>query len=124
MKNILIVDDEPYMTRVVQVTLMGKGFELRTAHSGKDALERIQEQIPDLIILDVLMPEMSGIETMHQLDQLGLLNRIPIILLTGKGQSTLTDDIISRANATVMSKPFSPTELKQAVDWLISEPMD
>ena len=120
MRNILIVDDEPYMIRVVQATLSGERFDIRTATSGKEAIEKIQEQRPNLLILDVIMPEMSGIETMEELKKLGLLNRFPIILLTGKGQSTLTEDIIETANAMVMTKPFSPTELKQAIDWMAS----
>ena len=123
MRNILIVDDEPYMIRVVQATLSGERFDIRTATSGKEAIEKIQEQRPNLLILDVIMPEMSGIETMEELKKLGLLNRFPIILLTGKGQSTLTEDIIETANAMVMTKPFSPTELKQAIDWMASEQM-
>ena len=123
MRNILIVDDEPYMTRVVKATLGSESFDIRTAISGMEALEKIQEQEPNLLILDVVMPEMSGIETMEALKKLGLLNRFPIILLTGKGVSTLPEDIIENANAIVMTKPFSPIELKQAIDWMISEPM-
>jgi len=122
-KNILIVDDEPYMVRVVKMTLEGKNFELRTATSGQEAIEKIKEQQPDLMILDVVMPEMNGIEMMEQLHELGLLVRFPIILLTGKGQSTLNDEIIKTANATIITKPFSPIELKQAINWIISEPM-
>lgn len=123
MMNILVVDDEPYMIRVIQATLGGERFDIQTATSGVEAIEKIQEQQPNLLILDVVMPEMSGIETMEALKKLGLLNRFPIILLTGKGVSTLPEDIIDTANAIVMTKPFSPTELKLAIDWMTSKPM-
>lgn len=120
--NILVVDDEPYMIRVIQATLGEQHFDIRTATSGIEALEKIKEQQPNLLILDVIMPEMSGIEMMEELKNLGLLNRFPIILLTGKGVSTLPVEVINSTNAIVMTKPFSPMELKQAIEWMTSNP--
>lgn len=121
-KNILIVDDEPYMMRIVEVTIQNKGFEIRKAQSGREALEAIKEIMPELLILDVVMPEMSGIELLHELKALGIHKRFPIILLTGKGHTLGNENIIEETNVTVMQKPFSPIEMQQAIEWLTSEP--
>ena len=77
--KILVVDDEPQIRRVMRVTLGGQGYEIVEARSGEEALERFREHLPDLVLLDLNMPGMGGLETCRQL-RAG--SETPIIVLT------------------------------------------
>lgn len=81
-KNILIVDDEPDIVRVLALRLIDCGFEVQISYNGQDALTRISQNLPDLIILDIMMPEMSGTELAEKLKDDKKTAQIPIIFLT------------------------------------------
>ena len=81
-KKILIVDDEPDIAKVLAVRLVDHGFDVQIAHSGKDALARISQNMPDLIILDIMMPYISGTELAAQLKENKETAMIPVIFLS------------------------------------------
>jgi two-component system, OmpR family, response regulator ResD len=111
--SILVVDDEPTITDVVSRYLERAGYSTRVAGDGPDALRIAGESRPDLVVLDLMMPGMDGLEVMRRLRE---HERVSVILLTAKGEHT--DRIIGlRLGADdYVVKPFSPAELVARVD--------
>jgi two-component system, OmpR family, response regulator ResD len=111
--SILVVDDEPTITDVVSRYLARAGYSTRVAGDGPDALRIAGESRPDLVVLDLMMPGMDGLEVMRRLRE---HERVSVILLTAKGEHT--DRIIGlRLGADdYVVKPFSPAELVARVD--------
>ena len=111
--SILVVDDEPTITEVVSRYLERAGYTTRVAADGADALRLAGETLPDLVVLDLMMPGMDGLEVMRRLRE---RERVSVILLTAKGEHS--DRIIGlRLGADdYVVKPFSPAELVARVD--------
>src|SRR5229473_2704273 len=111
MERVLIVDDDPDIQKLVSYNLIEAGFRISTAATGLAALEAVQDQPPDLIILDIMLPDLDGLEVCRKLRQQEKSRRIPIIMLTARTQEV--DRIVGfelGADDYVM-KPFSPREL-------------
>jgi two-component system phosphate regulon response regulator PhoB len=111
MERVLIVDDDPDILRLVSYNLSQAGFQVTTAATGRTALEYTQKHPPDLIILDVMLPDVDGLEVCRTLRQRDHSRRIPIIMLTARSEEI--DRVIGfelGADDYVM-KPFSPREL-------------
>jgi len=111
MERVLIVDDDPDIVRLVSYNLSQAGFETVTANTGRLALESIQDRPPDLIILDLMLPDVDGIEVCRSLRSHETSAQIPIIMLTARSEEI--DRVIGfelGADDYVM-KPFSPREL-------------
>ncbi len=111
MERVLIVDDDPDIQRLVTYNLRQAGFEVTTAASGRKALESVRKSPPDLIILDLMLPDVDGIEVCRTLRQHEASRRIPIVMLTARSEEI--DRIVGfelGADDYVM-KPFSPREL-------------
>jgi DNA-binding response OmpR family regulator len=111
MERVLIVDDDPDIQRLVTYNLSQAGFQVQSASTGQTALDSVQKQAPDLIILDVMMPDVDGMEVCRTLRQRENSRRIPIIMLTARGEEI--DRVVAfelGADDYVM-KPFSPREL-------------
>ena len=111
MERVLIVDDDPDIQRLVSYNLTRAGFEVLTATTGLDALNAVRTLLPDLIILDIMLPDLDGLEVCRILRQEEKWRRIPIIMLTARTQEN--DRVVgfeSGADDYVM-KPFSPREL-------------
>lgn len=111
MERVLIVDDDPDIQRLVSYNLGQAGFEVATAENGRKALETVRKQPPDLIILDLMLPDIDGMEVCRTLRQRETSRRIPIVMLTARGEEI--DRVIGfelGADDYVM-KPFSPREL-------------
>ena len=111
MERILIVDDDPDILRLVSYNLIQAGFKVITAGTGRNALKAVEGQPPDLIILDLMLPDIDGMEVCRTLRQRDTSRRIPIIMLTARGEEI--DRVIGfelGADDYVM-KPFSPREL-------------
>jgi two-component system phosphate regulon response regulator PhoB len=111
MERVLIVDDDPDIQRLVSYNLSQAGFHVTTASSGRTALETVQKHPPDLIILDIMMPDIDGMEVCRTLRQRENSRRIPIIMLTARADEI--DRVVGfelGADDYVM-KPFSPREL-------------
>src|SRR5205823_9598304 len=113
--SVLIVDDEPTIGEVVSRYLDHAGYETSVALDGPSALRKIEQQSPDLVVLDLMLPRISGLELMRRIRDRGS-DRTSIILLTAKGEET--DRIVGlRLGADdYVVKPFSPAELVARVD--------
>lgn len=114
-KKILVAEDEVHIRRLVKVILEPENYELFEAKDGKEALERVSEEMPDLIILDLMMPKIDGIEVCRQLKKNALTRKIPVIMLTAKRE--MADKVVGiRAGADdYLTKPFEPRELRVRV---------
>lgn len=110
-KKILVVDDERHIVRLVQVNLERAGYEVVTAYDGEEALQKVREERPDLIVLDIMMPKMGGFEVMKHLKADPTTRDIPVIMLTAKAQDA---DVFRGWQSGVdcyLTKPFNPLEL-------------
>ncbi len=110
-RKILAVDDERHIVRLVQVNLERQGYQVVTAFDGKEALEKVESEHPDLIVLDVMMPYMDGFEVLKNLKKNAVTRDIPVIMLTAKAQDA---DVFRGWQSGVdcyLTKPFNPMEL-------------
>jgi len=87
-KNILVVDDSPTELHVLREMLAKNGFTVATANSGEEAIEKLKTQRPDLVLMDVVMPGMSGFEATRSISKNPATASIPVIICTTKGQET------------------------------------
>jgi len=110
-QKILVVDDEPHIVRLVQVNLEKAGYIVSTASNGKEALEAVEKDQPGLVVLDVMMPEMDGLETLKRLKENSATSEIPVILLTAKAQDADVFEGWKSGADLYLTKPFNPGEL-------------
>lgn len=114
-KKILVVDDEPYIVRVVQANLMVEGYEVVAAYDGLEALQRLQEEKPDLVLLDVMMPEMDGWAVLERIRSNPETENLPVIMLTALAQDTDIERGTLLGCDVYITKPFEPRDLVNAV---------
>jgi CheY-like chemotaxis protein len=119
-EKILIVDDQPFMVRLIQHNLERAGFELLTARNGREAVELAQQALPDLVVMDVMMAEMDGLKALAELKKRESTRAIPVILITAKGQTLTRQQAESSGASLLLSKPFSPTQLLAEIRRLLS----
>jgi DNA-binding response OmpR family regulator len=114
MARILVVDDDPSINEIVRYIATKAGYEVVEAANGREGLEQAQSSHPDLIILDVMMPELDGYTLHNKLLSDEATKRIPIIILTAKGQ--MRDSFVGSANVKFyMDKPFEPKDLQDKI---------
>jgi DNA-binding response OmpR family regulator len=116
-KVILCIEDDQEMIDLIRLILSGRGFEVRGANGGKEGLEIIRKEHPDLVLLDLMMPEMDGKDVYQQMKADETTKNIPVIIVTAKAQSI--DKVLWLNIAKVddyIAKPFSPQELLSSVD--------
>lgn len=116
MKHILICDDEPHIVEGLRHLLRAPDRIVDVASSGIEALEQIGKAIPDLLIIDVMMPEISGPEVVAKLRSEEATKDLPIIILTAKGQAQDTSMAQEVWGAVVMAKPFEPRKIRELVE--------
>jgi len=110
-KHVLIVDDEPHMLRLIEASLKKGGYDVLFGRDGNEALALGRQAKPDLIIMDVTMPQMDGITALQHLKASPETASIPVIILTGRGQP-VTRQLAEASGATAyLTKPFSPSQL-------------
>jgi len=109
---VLAVDDEPGILRLIKLELTSQGFRVITAENGKDAVRMAEEHRPDIALLDIMMPEMTGMEVMRELRE---RTNIPVILLTAKGSDSDKVRGLELGADDYLAKPFSPEELSARV---------
>ena len=115
-KLILVVDDEPRMIQFIRMNLELEGYRVLQASNGLETLDKVRDELPDLVILDVMMPDLDGFETLRLLRE---TSDVPVIMLTVKAEE---DDIVRglRLGADdYVTKPFSPRELSSRVQALL-----
>ena len=120
MPKILIADDEPSLRLLVRATLSAnKSYELVEASDGNEALAKSQSEMPELLLLDVMMPGLSGFEVCERLKNDPKTKKIVIIMLTAKGQQSDRDWAISVGTDYFLTKPFSPIELFNLIEKIL-----
>jgi DNA-binding response OmpR family regulator len=111
--RVLVVDDEPRILNFLSSKLRVSGYEVLTASNGVEALEQVQAQEPDLVVLDVLMPRMDGFET---LKELRAFSPVPVIILSAKGANADKVKGLHLGADDYLAKPFSPDELVARIE--------
>jgi CheY-like chemotaxis protein len=120
-KSVLVVDDEEDIRAIAQLGLeMGAGWTVFTASSGREALQMAAECQPDVILLDLMMPDMDGRETLQKLKANSLTQSIPVILLTAKIQKSERDSFSDLDVAAVFAKPFRPMQLPEQISEILT----
>jgi len=114
-KRVLVVDDDPRIVRFVYAYLAAKGFEVQTAASGEAALEKIRDQAPDIILLDMLMPARDGLSV---LEELRVFSVVPVIALSAN--SSVAASALKLGANDFMKKPFNPDELAGRITSLLA----
>jgi two-component system KDP operon response regulator KdpE len=109
---VLVADDEPRITKLVSITLAEEGFRVISAASGEEALARAEESRPDVVLLDIVMPDLDGIEVMRQLRE---HRPVPVILITAKGSTADKAKGLDLGADDYIAKPFHPDELAARV---------
>jgi DNA-binding response OmpR family regulator len=114
-KRILIVDDEDDILNLVRLILEDAGFECETARNGKEGLSMIHQQNFDLVLLDIMMPVLTGWEVLHFLRDNEQTRNLPVAMLTARAFSAETPGIEITAYSDYIMKPFEPDDLVQRV---------
>jgi two-component system, OmpR family, response regulator VicR len=120
--KIMVVDDEPDVVDLVKLVLESDGFDVVTAYSGKEALDKIVKEMPDLVLLDIMMPQMDGWEVYSRIKAHPKTKDIPVAMLTAKSQSI--DKMIGLHVVKVddyITKPFGRSELLERVKRILKE---
>ncbi|MHB8483591.1 MAG: response regulator [Nitrospiria bacterium] len=121
MKKILIVEDENSLRMLVSATLESKRFQILQARNGHEAVMTGQLEKPDLIIMDWMMPGLSGIEALEILRKTDGTKTIPVVILTAKNQTADKEKAFESGANYFLAKPFSPLELLNLVDRILKE---
>ena len=118
MAKILIVDDDPSTLKLIEGILLVEGYETLRAVDGLDALVKIKTENPDLVVLDIMIPEINGYDVCYQLRFNDEFKKLPIILMT-KRKKELDDDIGRKVNIDYVPKPVDPKLLLGKIDQLL-----
>ena len=119
LSHIMLVEDEPDIREIAQMSLEALGgFQVTACASGQEALERVAAIKPQLILLDVMMPDMDGIMTITQLKTCDDVKDIPVIFMTARVQSTQIDHYLELGAIGTLAKPFDPITLPDAIKTL------
>ena len=113
--KVLVAEDERDIRELVGFTLTFGGYQVIEVSDGRAAVEKAQEVLPDLIILDVRMPKMSGYEACQALKSIGKTKQIPVVFLSAKGQEVEVKQGLEVGAAAYILKPFAPNELLDQV---------
>lgn len=121
MKRILVADDEPHIRRLVSFSLRGHGYEVLEACDGGQALEMAVAELPDLVLLDVMMPVMTGYEVLSNLKANPKAAGVPVIMLSAKSQQTEVQAGLSGGAEEYICKPFTPKDLVRRVGEILGD---
>lgn len=119
-KKVLLIEDEPNIIEAVGFILSRDGWEVKTHSNGHDAMQAVRARIPDLIILDVMLPGKSGYDILSEIRNDAELSEIPVLMLTARGQ-TKDREMAERAGVShYMTKPFSNADMLAVVRALVT----
>ncbi|MBI3177494.1 MAG: response regulator [Chloroflexi bacterium] len=120
-KHIVCIEDDAGIIDLVKLILTRKGYRVSGAVGGREGLELIEREKPDVVLLDLMMPDMDGWEVFHQMRARESTRHIPVIVVTAKAQSI--DKVLGLQIAKVddyLTKPFSPQELVDSIERILS----
>jgi CheY-like chemotaxis protein len=120
-RNVLIVDDEPNIVLSIKFLINQQGYEVRTAGNGEEALQELNRQIPDLILLDIMMPKPDGYEVCQIIRATPAWKDIPVIMLTAKGRDVEKQKGLAMGADDYITKPFATHELVAKVRAVLNE---
>ena len=115
-KRVLIVEDTKTIVMVEKMMLAGQGHQLDTASNGEEGLKKAREQLPDLILADIVMPKMDGIEMCRQIKRDPTTKHIPVIMVTTKGEPSQVEEAFLAGCSDYVTKPLNKLELIEKVD--------
>ncbi|HEV2071723.1 MAG TPA: response regulator, partial [Acidimicrobiales bacterium] len=118
--RVLVVDDDPVILKLLRVNFEMEGYSVTTAADGVKGLKAAREEHPDVIISDVMMPHMNGLELVAALDADTSTDAIPVILLSARAQETDVSDGLHAGADDYVTKPFDPIELIDRVQQLLA----
>ena len=111
-RRILVVDDEERMVRFIRLNLEHDGFQVTEAHNGSQAINQVRSSLPDLVLLDVMLPDIDGFEVLRIIRE---VSNVPVIMLTAKGEEDDRIRGLELGADDYITKPFSPRELVSRV---------
>ena len=114
-KNVLIVDDEPHIVNLIKLSLNKDQYDVTGAYAGREALLHIDKKIPDLVVLDLMMPGVNGYELCKALRENPKTRKIPVLILSAKSQMNDKLHAIDVGADDYMTKPFDPMELVKRI---------
>ncbi len=118
--RILVVDDEPAIQRTLRANLVARGYEVSTADTGEDALRHAEARMPDLLILDLMLPGISGLDVCRRVRGMA---RIPILVLSARGEESTKVQALDAGADDYLTKPFGMDELLARVRALLRRPV-
>jgi len=121
MAKILIAEDERDIRDLIMFTLKFAGYEVIATANGEEAYLRAQVEIPDLILMDVRMPKMTGYEACFKMKEIDAIKNIPVVFLSAKGQDSEVQTGLRVGAAEYILKPFSPDQLTEKVRELLKK---
>lgn len=117
LKRILYVEDDPSIAEVVEMTLSDfGGYEVKHCDRGQKALDAVEDYMPDLILMDVMMPNMDGCTTLKHLQAMDAVKHIPVVFMTAKAQLHEQQEYLAAGAKGVLVKPFDPMTLCDQVE--------
>ena len=119
-RRILIVDDDPVILRLLKVNFEMEGFGVITAENGQAGVDAATQELPDIILLDVMMPGMNGLEAAERLRSQSSTQQIPIVFVSAKAQSVDVKAGLQAGAVDYVTKPFDPVELVEKVEGLLA----
>jgi DNA-binding response OmpR family regulator len=123
-KKVLIADDEPNIVAALEFLLKQRGYEVHSAPDGGEALRIVEQVVPDLVLLDVMMPQTSGYEVCQAIRKRAEWRHIKIIMLSAKGRDAEVVKGLAMGADLYVTKPFSTRELMAKIDELLDSPSD
>ena len=118
-KKILIADDEPNIVAAIEFLLQQGGYEVRVARNGEEALSLVEAAVPDLVVLDVMMPLKSGYEVCSRIRERADWRHVKIVMLSAKGRDAEVNKGLSMGADLYVTKPFSTRELMAKIKGLL-----
>src|SRR5688572_5323349 len=119
--KILVVDDDAQLAQMIRITLQTRDYDVITAANGREALERTRSEMPDLVVMDVMMPEMDGFQALREMKRDTNIKDIPVIMLTTRGRSTDALAGMEAGASFYLAKPFSTFELLAHVKQILQD---
>ena len=120
-KTVLIVDDESYIVKSLSFVMKNAGFDTGSASDGEEALKKVDEMVPDLVILDVMMPKLDGFEVCKAIRGNPAWSSIKIIMLTAKGRDSEREKGLALGADDYLTKPFSTRDILKRVQEMMNE---
>src|SRR4029450_6581137 len=121
-KTILIADDEPHIVAALEFLLQRNGYDVIVARNGEEALEMVESRVPDLALLDIMMPVRSGYEVCRRIRERADWRHIKIIMLSAKGRDAGGNKGLAIGADLYVTKPFSTRDLMGKVSTLLDQP--